>query len=443
MTMGKLLAVIHREWLQLSRDRAGLLVLFVMPLTLVLIMSLVQQSVLKATGETSIDLLWVDADGSHLSQELGKELAAGGGVNLVREVDGKPLTADVARREVAAGHYPFALLLPAGLGEKLQAAARQAVQKSLGNDGPAPVTVPQPQLLIDPAVQQMFRTAVGNALQRALLGLEVRERGLELAAALQDVLQPPPSGGAGGALIFPSAPAPARQFDFSAHPLLGLHQGVAVAGQILQKPNAVQHNVPAWTLFGMFFIVVPLAGSVIRERQNGTAQRLLTLPVAPLTVLAGRVCAYLGVGLGQFVGMLAVGLWILPALGTPTLVIGGQWPLLLLVAVAATLAATSYGLLLGTVAGSYEQAAMFGAVSVVIAAALGGIMVPLYVMPRAMQAASVVSPLAWGLSAFQAVLVRGAGLGAILPQLAALLAFFAACLLGAGFVSARNRNRPA
>lgn len=440
--MGKLLAVIQREWLQLSRDRAGLLVLFVMPLALVLIMSLVQQSVLKATGETSIDLLWVDADGSHLSRELGDELAAGGGVNLVRELDGQPLSAALARREVAAGHYPFALILPAGLGAKLQAAARQAVQNSLGKDSRAPAAVPQPQLLIDPAVQQMFRTAVGNALQRALLGVEVRERGLELAAALQDMLQQP-AGGGGGAMIFPSSPAPAPKFDFTAHPLLGLHQDVAVPGQVLQKPNAVQHNVPAWTLFGMFFIVVPLAGIVIRERQNGTAQRLLTLPVAPLTVLAGRVCAFLGVGLGQFFGMLAVGLWILPALGTPALVIGGQWPLLLLVAVAATLAATSYGLLLGTIAGSYEQAAMFGAVSVVIAAALGGIMVPLYVMPKAMQAASVVSPLGWGLTAFQAVLVRGAGLAAILPQLAALLAFFAACLLGAGLVSSRNRNRPA
>ena len=49
---------------------------------------------------------------------------------------------------------------------------------------------------------------------------------------------------------------------------------------------------------------------------------------------------------------------------------------------AASLAATGYGLMVGTLAKTYEQASMFGAVSIVIAAALGGIMVPTYVMPH-------------------------------------------------------------
>ena len=442
--MGKLLAVMHRELLQLSRDRAGLLVLFVMPLVLVLIMSLVQDSVLKATGEASVDLLLVDADGSPLSQEVARQLAASGAVNIIRELDGQPLDAAAARRAVAAGDYPFALLLPAGLGEQLQeAAARQAHRQLTGHNAEKPPELPHPQLLVDPAVQQMFRLAVSNALHRVLFGLEVQERGRILTAELRRRLHPSLAARSLAPLLPEAAPATGPDLDFTASPLLDLHEEVAVNGRFLQKPNAVQHNVPAWTLFGMFFIVVPLSGLVIRERQNGTAQRLLTLPVAPLTVLAGRVVAFLGVGLGQFSGMLAVGLWILPALGTPALVVGSQWPQLLAVAVAATLAAISYGLLLGTVAGSYEQASMFGAVSVVIAAALGGVMVPLYVMPKAMQAASVVSPLGWGLSAFQAVLVRGASFAAILPQLGALLAFFAACLLGAGFVSSRNRNRPA
>lgn len=438
--MGRLFAVIQRDLLQLTRDRAGLLVLFVMPLALVLIMSLVQDSVLKATGEASVELLLVDNDRSDLSRTLEAQLEASGAVRLVREVKGQPVDAARARAEVAAGHYPFALVIPKGLGQDLTAAAtvmaRQTLSGTADTQRPA---LPAPQLLVDPGVQQMFRIGVSSALERILQGLEFRARGRALAAQLKQRLQP--AAASSGPLLFPAAPADEPAAEMPA-PLLGLQQEVAVTGRFLQKPNAAQHNVPAWTLFGMFFIVVPLSGLVLRERQNGTAQRLLTLPVSPLTVLTGRVFAFLGVGLGQFFGMLAVGLWVLPALGAPALVVGSQWPLLLLLAVAATLAATSYGLLLGTVAGSYEQASMFGAVSVVIAAALGGVMVPLYVMPKAMQAASVLSPLGWGLTAFQAVLVRGAGLRAILPQLAALLAFFAACLLGAGFFSSRNRNRP-
>ncbi len=35
--------------------------------------------------------------------------------------------------------------------------------------------------------------------------------------------------------------------------------------------NSVQHNVPAWSIFAMFFIVIPIAGNMIREREDGSA----------------------------------------------------------------------------------------------------------------------------------------------------------------------------
>ena len=43
-------------------------------------------------------------------------------------------------------------------------------------------------------------------------------------------------------------------------------------------PNATQHNVPAWTIFAMFFIIMSLGGSVVREKVSGSFIRLKTLP---------------------------------------------------------------------------------------------------------------------------------------------------------------------
>ena len=123
--------------------------------------------------------------------------------------------------------------------------------------------------------------------------------------------------------------------------------------------------------------------------------------------------------------MLAAGVFVLPLLGVPGLVLAPGWPAVAPIAVAAALAATGYGILVGTVARSYEQASMFGAVSVVIAAALGGIMIPAYVMPRAMRQIGAFSPLAWGLNAFQEVFVRGGGLLASMRDTGLLLLFFA------------------
>jgi ABC-2 type transport system permease protein len=72
---------------------------------------------------------------------------------------------------------------------------------------------------------------------------------------------------------------------------------------------------------------------------------------------------------------------------------------------------------------------MFGPISIVIAAALGGVMVPVYAMPTFMQTISVISPLAWGLNGTLDVFVRGGGVIDVLPEAASLGAFFAACVM--------------
>src|SRR5690606_28625681 len=79
-------------------------------------------------------------------------------------------------------------------------------------------------------------------------------------------------------------------------------------------PNSVQHNVPAWTIFGMFFIVVPLAGSIIKEKQEGSNIRLKTLPGPYVYNHLGKLTVYTGVCLIQFVLMMFFGRTILPLL---------------------------------------------------------------------------------------------------------------------------------
>jgi ABC-2 type transport system permease protein len=194
-------------------------------------------------------------------------------------------------------------------------------------------------------------------------------------------------------------------------------------------PSSVQQNVPAWALFGMFFIVVPLAGALVRERSDGMLARIYATRASFLGVLLGKVAAYSAVCAVQFALMLGLGLYVLPVLGAPALTIAASPWAVAAAALAAALAATGYGLLVGSVARTYEQASMFGAVSVVIAAALGGVMVPAYVMPPVMRAISRFSPLGWGLEAFIDLFVRTGSLETAAPRLLALLAFFAATLL--------------
>ena len=86
-------------------------------------------------------------------------------------------------------------------------------------------------------------------------------------------------------------------------------------------------------------------------------------------------------------------------------------------------------MLLGTIATSHEQAASFGSVSVIILAAIGGIWVPVYMMPTIMQKISIISPLNWGLDGFYDVFLRGANIVDIGPQILWLAVFFMSTML--------------
>jgi ABC-2 type transport system permease protein len=137
-----------------------------------------------------------------------------------------------------------------------------------------------------------------------------------------------------------------------------------------------------------------------------------------------------------------VGKLLMPLLGTPVLETGSSPAALIVIALSAAVAACGYGILIGTMARTYEQASSFGAVSVVIAAAIGGIMVPVFVMPAVMQKISIFSPLSWGLSAFMDVFVRGGSLRSVLFDVALLVLFFLVTTLVAWFnLSLKGRIR--
>lgn len=408
-------ATFLKDLLILWRDRAGMLVLFVMPMALVLVLSLVQNNILAATGQAALRLLFVDQDHGFVANEIRDRLQQAGGVELITELNGQVLSEERARREVAAGHYQFGLLIPAGTSIRLREDSRQLALETLnaaGNSGTAATQTWQLQLFFDPGVQGVFRTAVLSSLRHALLGLETAEKTRQLLRALNAQL----GGGPGTADEAADLPV--------GKSLLGISAKPAGSGEQLQRPNAVQQNVPAWALFGMFFIVVPLSGALLRERQEGTLRRLLVLPAPYSALLAGKVLAYVVICLVQFSLMLLVGKFLLPLLGTPVLQLGEHPAAVFLLALCAALAATGYGLLVGNLARSNEQASMLGAVTVVIAAALGGVMVPVYVMPQGMRLISNFSPLAWGLNGFIELFVRSGGLSDIISNLLLLLGFF-------------------
>lgn len=193
-------------------------------------------------------------------------------------------------------------------------------------------------------------------------------------------------------------------------------------------PTPLQQTVPGWTLFAMFFLVVPLSQGLHRERIDGTLSRLLALAVPRGSIVLGKLLPYVLVGMLQFAGMLAVGMFVVPLFSGLSLELGAQPLVLLPITLVCALAAASFGLLVASLSRTSEQAAAFGATSVIVLAVLGGVMVPHFVMPAVLQELALVSPLYWGHQAYLDAFLHGAGLAEVSRSLLVLVAFALACL---------------
>jgi ABC-2 type transport system permease protein len=177
---------------------------------------------------------------------------------------------------------------------------------------------------------------------------------------------------------------------------------------------------------------------MIRERRSGLFTRLQTLPVSPVSTAAGKLLAYAGVCIIQFFTAMLMGWFILPMLGTAPLEMGNSPLAVALITLVSAVAAASYGVLIGTVAKTQEQAAAIGPVSVVAAAALGGLMVPVFAMPKMMQVISNLSPLGWGHKAYMEVFLRGGGISDVSLQML-LLGLFAVLNLAVATMVAKRQ----
>ena len=148
----------------------------------------------------------------------------------------------------------------------------------------------------------------------------------------------------------------------------------------------------------------------------------------------------MGITLVQTALMLAVGVWIVPLLGGGELSLGHAPLALLLITLACGFAAVSYALLVANLVSTADQATIFTGVANLLMAAVGGIMVPRFVMPAAMQAISLHSPMAWGLEGFLAVFLRQGAVAAVAPWALRLGVFGLGCLALAA-LSMRLRHR--
>jgi ABC-2 type transport system permease protein len=385
--MGRILALLEKEWSVLFTDVHGLFALFVMPPVFILIMSLALQDTLGGGTRRAVPVLLADRDGGALAVAVGRRLGGIEGFAVVPTTAPDP----AIEAELRADRAKFAVVLPHGWSE--------ALSHSLDEQ---PLPIPEVVILMAPSVTpdlaQLFRASALGVAQQVLTQFLIRR--------LAGVLDRRPTW---------PAPAFVQRYAYG-------------HGAGAERPTAVQQSVPAWLVFSMFFVVIPISTTYLVERQQGTLLRLRAIGIPAHLSLLAKVPPYYLVNQIQMVLMILVGMYLVPLFGGGALQPGSSFGGLLLISGGTSLAAIGFALMVSVFARTSVQATTLGGIANIVFGALGGVMVPTFIMPPAMQTLSQVSPMSWAMEGFLDIFLRGGGWLDVWPEAAALASFGCLCL---------------
>ncbi len=170
--------------------------------------------------------------------------------------------------------------------------------------------------------------------------------------------------------------------------------------------------------------IVLVGAALVREREHGTLEHLMVMPVSAPEIMLSKIWSMTLVLLAAV--SLSIYVVIQGALHVP---IAGSVPLFLLGTVLQMFAASSLGILLGTIARSMPQLGLLMILVLLPLDMLSGGITPRESMPVLVQHIMEIAPTTHFVSLAQAILYRGAGLGVVWPRLLAILGIGAAFFL--------------
>lgn len=416
---------IKKEALLFLHDKVGLGLMFLMPILLVFIITIIQDSAFKMVESNQITLLVANHDKGDLGEKLSAQLSKSGMFEVIaaNEMEKAELIKSINAKDALTGLY-----ISEDFSEKLQSKSAQLSGMILADFGLAekqntqPVQMPAIQFYHDPVLQENYCYSMISIISAHLNGLEST---IMVESIYKEMGQ---------------AKVPENLENNITKNRSTIERISAAAGTNNKIPNSTQHNVPAWTLFAMFFMVVSLGTSIVKERNSGSFTRIKTMPSKVSLVLFSKQAIYIIIAILQVIVIFGIGYFIFPLIGLPRLDIPANVLGLIAVVLVCALSAVSYALVVGSLVKTEEQSNGFGAISIIIFAALGGVWVPSFVMPDYLQTISMFSPLHWCIEGFYVLFLKGGNWADLMQPLLILLAFSIICQTVTVLLLKRNKH---
>ncbi len=412
--------------LLLSRDMTGIALLFLMPVAMVFLMTMLQDSTIKALQSESLDVIVIDMDSSVVGKAILTALDSAPIFNTRSKYSHANLSKDEVLKLIKTGKIKIGLVIPPNATKKIRKVISAEIKKQMPKNTLMPTApkiknIPvELEIYFDPVMRASLKQALSGSLESIMAKVQTQMVFRAYTRAIQRL-----NGREN------NDEYPIDQFVLKEKPV-GRHAEARL-------PNSTEHNVPAWTIFAIFFVVIPMSGQMIAERLEGSLRRLKTMPVPYGFHLSAKILVYSIIAIIQVIILLLIGHYLLPLLKMPVLHISHLADILAFTFFIG-LAASSYAVAIGTIARTQHQAAIFGSISIVILAAIGGIWVPLFMMSETMIKISGLSPLNWSLQGYSVLFLQDGSLADILPEIVKLLVFSLLSLVAAVLFEKKHRN---
>lgn len=390
--MRKLKAGITKEFLLLLNDKVGLGMMVFLPILLVIIITTIQNSAFNLVNNNQIELIISNKDNHDLSKDYVASLKQSQLFNVVE----KNFSKEELHNAINGSDTPFGLYISEKFSSTIideNKAKTNSILESMGLEDPVSETNTIENkitltLIYSPIIQSNYAQSVKKMVFTLSKKLSTNLFLSELSEELE---------------IDPNSLNVDEQLEQS-----NLVMQKASVGKVESTfPNASQHNVPAWSIFAVFFMVVSLAGNFVKEKVNGSFDRVLTMPSSVWYLIGSKAILFWLVSIFQVLLIFTISRFLFQFIGLPTLYFPDNLLIFGWIIMLTGATAVSYSLLIGVYSKTVEQATGFGAISVVIFAAIGGIWVPSFVMPPLLKTFSNISPLHWCIELFYSVFLKG------------------------------------
>jgi ABC-2 type transport system permease protein len=164
----------------------------------------------------------------------------------------------------------------------------------------------------------------------------------------------------------------------------------------------------------LLFSVAGVGTSILEEKENGTINRLLYSPLKSSTILYGKMLFAFFISILQLTTMFLFA-WIIFSMDLSVNIPG-----LILMILATSFAVSGLGIFLAAIAKTRQQAQNLSTIIILIMSAIGGSMIPLFIMPAILQKIALLSVNYWGIQGFYDLFWRCLPLEAILPKILVL-----------------------